>query len=393
SLYFVAVSSSGEPEVVLRQQLEFVHNQILFILTSQIQDILKANPSRDIRELMGSDTSRLIDATCKANVTPPYIVFSSLRGFSLDTGLRYQLLHQLKCSLRGANAAFGCILFEDSLLCFATNDAMEVVVDVADILLLTQFVKHSSSLRSHDENCVPICLPSLNDRGFVQAYIASLGSLESSERSASYLSLVLISAGAADAGDFKKMHDARVSLQEAVCVEPFYSQLRRAMSAQDTVCRPYLSSILCSHFFYKFTPSCGTIPAQCIWSGEESAGQHESGSNEMSSRIWTYCYRLAVCLREGSSSPECTLLTSDRKETSPQRSKISGNSLVQHPAADHALAYAVTEEGTTVVGLATSDSELYAAFPSTVSALDGCGLANYLTRLLRKDSDTLFHVL
>jgi hypothetical protein len=91
---------------------------------------------------------------------------------------------------------------------------------------------------------------------------------------------------------------------------------------------------------------------------------------------------------------------------------------MREPAADHALAYATLESGVSdatsslisisnwqavVVGLATSDSELYATFPGTVgevpfltphviqmSALDACGLANFLTRMLRKEVDTLF---
>jgi hypothetical protein len=36
SLYFVSVSTTGEPEVVLRQQLEFIYNQILFVLTNKV---------------------------------------------------------------------------------------------------------------------------------------------------------------------------------------------------------------------------------------------------------------------------------------------------------------------------------------------------------------------
>jgi hypothetical protein len=105
SLYFVAVSSTGEPEVVLRQQLEFVHNQIIFILTSQVQDMLTANPSRDLRELLGPDTNQLIHASCCATITPPCIVFGSIRGFVMESSLRFYFLNQLKSTLHGSNAA------------------------------------------------------------------------------------------------------------------------------------------------------------------------------------------------------------------------------------------------------------------------------------------------
>jgi len=99
---------------------------------------------------------------------------------------------------------------------------------------------------------------------------------------------------------------------------------------------------------------------------------------EKLSRLWSHCYRLAVCLRDGSSTPECTLLTPKESSTASHselskdfssafsKPKIPANSLTRSPAADHALAYSITEEGAVIVGLATSDSELYVTFPPTV---------------------------
>lgn len=60
------------------------------------------------------------------------------------------------------------------------------------------------------------------------------------------------------------------------------------------------------------------------------------------------------------------------------------------PTSDHALAYAVLGNGHVVVGLAASDSELYATFPGTCSALEACGMANYLSRTLRADAKLFF---
>jgi hypothetical protein len=71
------------------------------------------------------------------------------------------------------------------LITFASNDRLEISVDVTgdvipiilqlytlilylDILLLAHFVHNSPSLRSHDQNWVPLCLPSLNAGGYVQ---------------------------------------------------------------------------------------------------------------------------------------------------------------------------------------------------------------------------------
>lgn len=48
-LHGTLLSTTGEPEAVLRQQLEFIYYQIIFVLTSKVHDILRKNPSKDIR--------------------------------------------------------------------------------------------------------------------------------------------------------------------------------------------------------------------------------------------------------------------------------------------------------------------------------------------------------
>lgn len=92
----------------------------------------------------------------------------------------------------------------------------------------------------------------------------------------------------------------------------------------------------------------------------------------LSIRIWIHCFRLALCLREGSSSRECTLLSpaelvscpslvSDTglKDTAKSESlsssegvaqrRAQGNSLSSHPAADHALAYTILDTGVSMM--------------------------------------------
>lgn len=55
---------------------------------------------------MGSDTNRLIQATCENDITQPPIVFESIRGFAMDITLRHQVLSHLKDALLGSNAAY-----------------------------------------------------------------------------------------------------------------------------------------------------------------------------------------------------------------------------------------------------------------------------------------------
>jgi vacuolar fusion protein MON1 len=52
-LYFVAVSKTNESENELKNQLEYLYQQILAILTSKIIEIFKKKSSFDLRNLLG----------------------------------------------------------------------------------------------------------------------------------------------------------------------------------------------------------------------------------------------------------------------------------------------------------------------------------------------------
>jgi len=80
SLYFISVSSTGEPEVILSKQLEFLYNQVLFTLTNKVHTVLTQNSSKDLRDLLGYDTTRIMHAACRTDLTPTCIAFESTRG-------------------------------------------------------------------------------------------------------------------------------------------------------------------------------------------------------------------------------------------------------------------------------------------------------------------------
>ena len=94
--------------------------------------------------------------------------------------------------------------------------------------------------------------------------------------------------------------------------------------------------------------------------------------------IWTYYQKLAVYLRVGTCTAEETFsgvptVTGDQ----------DANILTFSPASDHSLAYVKLESGFICIGLATSDTELYATFPDVVGVVDACGFANQLSRALK----------
>ncbi len=177
-----------------------------------------------------------------------------------------------------------------------------------DMLLLAHFIGNSPSLLTHDQNWVPICLPTFNSRGYLQAYVASLhdeadsGSRMTSQAAVDLSApcLVLISSSS-DSSVFKKMHDSRQIFAESMQVCNAFSSIRDAGALRQRI-RKFLlcqvgahsnrifavSGILATvsalQFFYKYKGELGgsRLPAQCIWfssSSEQSTSQQGTAAD------------------------------------------------------------------------------------------------------------------
>ena len=96
---------TGEPECVLCKQLEFMYSQILLVLTSKVHEILRNNSSKDLRDLLGYDTTRLMDSACLSDLCPTSIAFQSVRGFPMEKTLREDILLHLQNCVERSGAA------------------------------------------------------------------------------------------------------------------------------------------------------------------------------------------------------------------------------------------------------------------------------------------------
>lgn len=96
SLYFVCISSTGEPEAILSKQLEFFYHQILLVLSSKVHDILVSNSSKDLRDLLGWDTTRLMHAACTQDLTPVSIAFECVKVLPMPRAFRDDLVNLLQ---------------------------------------------------------------------------------------------------------------------------------------------------------------------------------------------------------------------------------------------------------------------------------------------------------
>lgn len=416
SLYFISVSSTGEPETILSKQLEFLYHQVLFTLTDKVHTVLSQNSSKDLRDLLGYDTTRLMHAACNTELTPVGIAFESIKGCVMDPTLRAELLGSLRNCVETSGAALGLILNSEdgTLLSYSCNTGLDLQLGVSDVLLLIHFVSKSSSLRTrhNQQHWVPLCLPYFNAGAFLQAYICNiqlpgntLGNLDHSRGVLARgidMSLVLISSSS-DASKFKDLHSGREDLEQALLSPGIAHRLLDTLHdrAQAMSLTKYLAPATCLHFLFVLrrphpaklssahapnsaksakdhpslskssTPTTPQIPAQYF----STPMDFPFNASESQDKIMLQYQRLGVCLRLGTSLPEYT-------ENGPSFRNI----MPTLPTSDNALAYTVLECGYVVVGLATSDSELYATFPGTMTALEACGMANYLSRSLRADS-------
>jgi hypothetical protein len=105
SLYFVAMSSTREPEVVLLRHLHFLYHHILLVLTAKVHDVFKNNPAAGISQLIGPDTTRLLSVACEPTMTPVHIAFDCLNSMTCFKELREEIVLYLSHTVNESNAA------------------------------------------------------------------------------------------------------------------------------------------------------------------------------------------------------------------------------------------------------------------------------------------------
>ncbi|KAI8321143.1 DUF254-domain-containing protein [Martensiomyces pterosporus] len=165
-LYLMAVSDSGDPAELLRGELQYLHGQIVHILTSaQLTKIFEQRSNFDLRQLLGG-TEGIIDQL----VDRMDVDFSFALG-SLDTlWMRYKLRERIGKALLAARP-------KGLLYAMVVSD-MKLVTLVrprkhslhpSDLLLLFNMATSKTFLTG--EHWMPVCFPRFNDQGFLHVYL------------------------------------------------------------------------------------------------------------------------------------------------------------------------------------------------------------------------------
>ncbi|KAF9049532.1 DUF254-domain-containing protein [Hymenopellis radicata] len=171
-LYYVCASSWGEPESVTRSHLEFLHLQILSIVTaSQLHRIFERRTNFDLR--------RLLDGT-------ETFLHSMLAKLEFDLAMATSSLHCLKMDAVTRKRVADALVptkMKDILYVILLSQGRVVTlirpkkhsIHPADIHILMNTVHNPSIYNSPaSASWIPICLPKFNPSGFLNVYIAFL---------------------------------------------------------------------------------------------------------------------------------------------------------------------------------------------------------------------------
>ncbi|TFK52478.1 DUF254-domain-containing protein [Heliocybe sulcata] len=169
-LYYVCVSDWGEPESVTRNHLEYLHLQILSVVTaSHLRKMFERRRNSDLGRLLGG-AENILNSLLQRLEWDPALSTSSLQCLKLDTGLRARLADALVPSAKTKDVLY--------VILVANGQAVTLVrpkkhsIHPADLHLLINMIYAPSILKSPAAvSWLPICLPKFNSNGFVNAYV------------------------------------------------------------------------------------------------------------------------------------------------------------------------------------------------------------------------------
>ncbi|KAI8975580.1 vacuolar fusion protein MON1 [Mycotypha africana] len=167
-LYYVAVSRTGESATQLRDQLLFLHNQILSVLTNaQLTKIFEQRVNFDLRRLLGG-TEVFLESLSDLFSKDHSFMLSGLQCLRLSKTVREQI-GQVLATGRVKNILYGMIVCKGQLVTLLRPKRHSL--HPSDLHLLFNMLTGSTTFHHTAESWTPICLPKFNAKGFLHAYI------------------------------------------------------------------------------------------------------------------------------------------------------------------------------------------------------------------------------
>ncbi|XP_016144288.1 vacuolar fusion protein MON1 homolog B-like isoform X2 [Sinocyclocheilus grahami] len=237
-LVLVSVSSSRQSEQQLCNELLYVYNQIISMLTqASINRIFEHKKNYDLRRLLvGSE--KILDGLLNLVDSDPSFLLSAVHCLPLASSLRDSLSQILQKAIT-PNLVFSILIAKNQLLTIVQEKMVidEARLEPADLHLLLNLIGASSAFQA-GEIWTPICLPSFNPDCYFYAYISYLDPPECT------VCLVLLST---DKEAFYSVAECKRKIEEAMQTQNALNSIAKAHSY--SVSQVGVSDL--RHFMYK----------------------------------------------------------------------------------------------------------------------------------------------
>ncbi|KAI0269832.1 trafficking protein Mon1-domain-containing protein [Gloeopeniophorella convolvens] len=172
-LYYACVSSWGEPESVTRSHLEYLHLQVLSVVTvTQLRRIFERRTNFDLGRLL-SGSEVLIHSLLDRVETDIAMGTSSLQCLKLDPVVRSRAANHLVPNTRMKDLLYIILVGQGRVITLARPKRHSIHPADLHILMNTA---HSPSIvnSSASASWLPLCLPKFNPSGFVNVFVTFL---------------------------------------------------------------------------------------------------------------------------------------------------------------------------------------------------------------------------
>ncbi|KJA17429.1 hypothetical protein HYPSUDRAFT_146508, partial [Hypholoma sublateritium FD-334 SS-4] len=194
-LYYVCASSWGEPESVIRSHLEYLHLQILSIVTgSQLKRIFERRTNFDLRRLLNG-AEPFMNSLLARLESDMAMSMSALHCLKMEPILRKRIAETLVPNPKMKKDMLYIILIANNRVVTLIRPKKHSI-HPADLHIILNTI-HSPSIYNSPANAswIPVCLPKFNPTGFVNAYITFLRRDDTEGLNESGIALVCVSGG------------------------------------------------------------------------------------------------------------------------------------------------------------------------------------------------------
>ncbi|CEP19260.1 hypothetical protein [Parasitella parasitica] len=239
--HFFILSSAGKPvwtrtaesDSQLRDQLLYLHNQIISVLTSvQLTKIFEQRVNFDLRRLLGG-TEVFLDSLATLFNNDHSFMLSGLQCLRLSRSVRDQAGGILTDG-KVKNLLYAMVVADGKLVTLLRPRKHSL--HPSDLHLLFNMLTGSTTFHTA-ESWTPLCLPKFNSKGFLHAYICYIDK---------GISIVVIST---DKNNFFEISEWKTNIVAAMQKNTVLENVKEASEKLYMVEEIQISSLL--HFMYK----------------------------------------------------------------------------------------------------------------------------------------------